>query len=251
MLEKIISGLAIMMRPLVIYYHNQKNNLWRLLQNMPGLGRDYDILRKDGVNPRDCLDSQYLTPDTRTNILAILDDLETIAPGLLILLRPEFLQIALNHEYGCLPDFSALNNPSSMEEEKRKEFVSNLYAQGTYFVASTYYKENSVELFNVLCGEGNGTWRESMHRKKFGQLSAIAAYEFQYTIPQPARCGDYMVMLIDRGDRSGGWRLVRNPVISKSLPQSRYAWSYDPLTTITSDESINDSSSSWSCESVY
>ena len=210
-----------------------------LLRDVPGFGRDYDTLRTDNVDPRHFIHSPNLTCEGRKEILAILDNLESIAPGLLVLLRPELFQIALNHEYNILPSTSTLIDPFSIEEEERKKFISNLCVQGTYSAA---YKENSVELFEVLCGGGHGPWRKSMHAKSLGELNAMAVSSFRGTKPQPLDRGDHIVMMVDRGDGSGTWRLVRRSITSEFLPQ--YAWSYDPLTTISSESTMSDLSGS-------
>ena len=198
-----------MMRPLVLYYDSQKMMLQMLLRDILGFGRDYDTLRKDDVDPRRFIHSQNLTHEGKTEILAILDNLESIAPGLLILLQPELLRIALNHEYNVLASTSALIDPSSIEEEEKAKFVSNLCAQGT---CSAVYKENSVELFKVLCGEDHGPWRKSPHAKSLGELNAIAVSSFRSTKPQPLDRGEHMAMMVDRGDGSRTWRLVWFPV---------------------------------------
>ena len=229
MTDKICSGLAIMVRPLVFYYDRQKKALQTLLREVLGPGTDYDTLRKGGVNPRHLL-PQTLTRERRTKILAILDDLEAIAPGLLILLRKDLFPIMLNHEYNLLDSTNALINPPSIEEEEREKFVSELRAQETYSAA---YKENCVELFRVLCGELDGLSKNGVHAKGLTELNAMAVIMFQDTELQPLVRGDHAVMMVDCGNGCGVFRLVRHSLASKFLPH--YPWSYDPFTAMSLD----------------
>ena len=199
MTDKICSGLAIMLRPLVFYYDRQKKALQTLLREVLGPGTDYDTLRKKSANPRHLL-PQNLTRESKTKILTIVDDLEAIAPGLLILLRKDLFQITLNHEYNILDSTNALIDPPSIEEEEREKFVSELRAQETY---SDAYKETCVELFRVLCGELNGPSKNGMLAKGLTELNAMAVIMFQDTELQPLVRGDHVVMMVDCGDGSG------------------------------------------------
>lgn len=182
--DRIIPCLAVMMRPLLVHYNIQKRTLRILLRDMSGFGRDYDNLRSDDINPRDFICSSSQKPENQTKILEVLDDLESTASGLLILLRPEFFHIALSHPYNCIPEQSPFSNLLSIEEEERKRIISNLRAQETY---SAVYKENSVELLELLCEKGCGPWKESRKGESLGKLVATAVNLLQIT-PQPWAC---------------------------------------------------------------
>ena len=56
-----------------------------------------------------------------------------------------------------------------------------------------------------------------MHAKSLGELNAMAVSSFRGTKPQPLDRGDHMVMMVDRGDGSGTWRLVWFPESEQSF----------------------------------
>ena len=240
LIDIVANGLALVIRPLIAYYRDQKKLFEQKSPRIPYPHRDYDIIRECGINPRDILGSQSMAPIS-SELAAVLDCLEAVAPGLLILLRPDFFQIAFNTEYtdSCLPSNSKLLNIPSFEEEGRKEFVTNLYAHGTHSVA---YKECSEELFKILCGEDNSAWKvpHSKRSKCFRMLYANTADMLDYTKMRDLNLGEYTASLVARDKRtdSFGWRYVRRSKFEHLVPHTYTGDSLpasDSITAMTFD----------------
>ena len=77
------------MQHLVIIYDEEKKNVGKLFRGVSReLSADYDMLREHGVNPRFSKFFLKLAPkdDTRLGAMEAFEFLETVAPGLSILL---------------------------------------------------------------------------------------------------------------------------------------------------------------------
>ena len=217
-IDKLILGLAIIMRPLVLYYDSQKKRLRILLQDACGFGRDYDDLRKDGSNPRDLIRASTQLENER-EMLKVLDNLETIASGLLVLLRPEFIPLAFGNLYNVISSGSSLIDLPSIKEEEKKKFISNLRAHETY---SSAYKERSVQLFEALCGEGRGPWKKRTDGKSFGELIETAVNLFKVVRLRALHVDGNIVEMVERSDGSGTcqWSLTHLRLFKVEQPES-------------------------------
>ena len=154
--DRIIKGLAVLMRTLLIRYNEKKKDLRTLLLKVSALTGDYDSLREDGVDLRHTKITQNLSFTDKAKVTEILEFLEKVAPGLLIILRPDLLRIALAHEFHLLVDGrNALMHPQAMGKECRERFISLLKGQVENHAD---YINSCIELFKILCEEDNGPW---------------------------------------------------------------------------------------------
>lgn len=146
------------MRPLLTCYAEKKKVLRAVFQDTD-LCFDYDILREAGVNARLTETFRDLAPDEKAKAAEALDFLEATAPGLLILLRPDLLQVAFTEEYSLLDDDNALVHPQTMDIENRSHFIALLDEQSDNGADD---RRVHIELFKILCGEDNGPWSRNL-----------------------------------------------------------------------------------------
>ena len=151
-----------MIQHLIIAYSEEKTKLGKLFEDVsPELATDYDLLRETGINPRSSESFLKLaSEDSRRHEAAdIFEFLEEVGPGLLILLRSDFLQIAVKYPYHHIAPHSAFLQPQLLDAEGRerieKEFENEQQADD-----SAHLGKIRAELFKVLCGADNGPWRK-------------------------------------------------------------------------------------------
>ena len=154
-------GLAFLIQHLIIAYSEEKTKLGKLFEDVsPELATDYDLLRETGINPRSSESFLKLASEDnrRQEAADIFEFLEEVGPGLLILLRSDFLQIAVKYPYHHIAPHSAFLQPQLLDAEGRerieKEFENEQQADDS---ADSGIR---AELFRVLCGADNGPWRK-------------------------------------------------------------------------------------------
>ena len=153
-------GLAFLMEHIIVSYGEEKESLKTkmVMHSVTDLANDYDYLREAGINPSVEGPSlmKGLSQDLIEEVMGTHEYLQALAPGLLILLRPDFLRVALAYPYHRLSRHNPLMRPRSMDVDVHESF-KNLLSEsqagdGTLRVAR-------VVLFEMLCGEHNGPWR--------------------------------------------------------------------------------------------
>ena len=145
--QEILMGLAILMRPLLNCYANTKQKLQKFL------AADFDTLREAGDNPREVAESlPMLEPHNKREVAELLDVLEGMAPGLLILLRCDLLDVALRHTSMLIDDNNTLLHPQAMDTLTRSRWISLLNKMDQSDGRAR------VEPFNILCVEAKGPW---------------------------------------------------------------------------------------------
>ena len=170
-------GAAFLMQHLVIIYDEEKKNVGKLFRGVSReLSADYDMLRERGVNPRFSEFFLKLAPedDTRLGAMEAFEFLETVAPGLSILLRSDLLRIATMYpDHHIAPD-SKFMDAQLLDTESRelieKELECKQRTSGGADIETKY-----IELFEILFGADNGPWRaRPLHGiYNFRQLQAI------------------------------------------------------------------------------
>ena len=142
-------------------YSEEKTKLGKLFEDVsPELATDYDLLRETGINPRSSESFLKLaSEDSRRHEAAdIFEFLEEVGPGLLILLRSDFLQIAVKYPYHHIAPHSAFLQPQLLDAEGR-ERIEKVFENGQQADDSAHLGKIRAELFKVLCGADNGPWR--------------------------------------------------------------------------------------------
>ena len=153
-------GLAFLIQHLIIAYSEEKTKLGKLFEDVsPELATDYDLLRETGINPRSSESFLKLaSEDSRRHEAAdIFEFLEEVGPGLLILLRSDFLQIAVKYPYHHIAPHSAFLQPQLLDAEGR-ERIEKVFENGQQADDSAHLGKIRAELFKVLCGADNGPW---------------------------------------------------------------------------------------------
>ena len=153
-------GLAFLMEHIIISYGEEKEGLKTKMvaHNVTDLANDYDYLREAGINPSVEGPSlmKGLSHDLIEEAMGTHEYLQALAPGLLILLRPDFLRVTLTYPYHRLSRHNPLMHPRSMDVDASLRF-KNLLNESQ--ADDNTLRVARVDLFEMLCGEHNGPWR--------------------------------------------------------------------------------------------
>ena len=155
-------GLAFLMDRLIVSYGEEKEKLKAemVAYNVTSLAYDYDYLRESDVDPSAARSSLVgiMSDDLIENVMEGYEYLKDMAPGLLILLRPDFLRVATMYPYHRLSIRDPLMAPQSMCMDKRENF-KNLFNVSQVAGDNTNLRAARIDLFEMLCGERGGPWR--------------------------------------------------------------------------------------------
>lgn len=166
-------GLAMLMRGLHRGLETAKQELEqkiaRLAKNLPQKFKKYERARAVGF---DYMDAKTIPQDTtvaeRLQLKNLIEDskfqdnvecVETVATGLLILLVPAFLRIALSYTRDVLPDNHPMLYPRSLHPNIR-DMYEEMFTTADQSTHNTAY----MELFKVLSGKDNGPWNLKLNK---------------------------------------------------------------------------------------
>lgn len=159
--------LAILTPQLNVAYERGKRRLSRWLKsNISSLGiDDFDSQRERGYNvlipdslPSDVTEMhRQLLRSMPKKISTCVSFLESVAPGLLILMTPDFLRFALKptFAFGSLATGDRFLILTSLGPEERLRYKGHIQ---DHFKGGNYL----LPLFQVLSGEDNGPWSRSL-----------------------------------------------------------------------------------------